>query len=140
MRITQGTFSYLPDLTDDQIKAQVQYCLEHDWPVSIEHTTDPHPRNVYWQMWGLPMFDLKDAAGVMAEINACRKTFPNHYIRVNGYDRRLGRQTTALSFLVNRPTPEAGFHVERTETEDRRIRYQLKHNSDDHPESGQLDR
>ena len=25
MRITQGTFSFLPDLTDDQVKAQVQY-------------------------------------------------------------------------------------------------------------------
>ena len=26
MRITQGCFSFLPDLTDEQISAQVQYC------------------------------------------------------------------------------------------------------------------
>ena len=26
---------------------------------SVEFTDDPHPRNVYWEMWGLPMFDLK---------------------------------------------------------------------------------
>ncbi|CAG0941678.1 partial ribulose-bisphosphate carboxylase small chain, partial [Anaerolineae bacterium] len=53
MRITQGTFSYLPDFTDEQIMAQVQYCLDNDWPVSVEYTDDPHPRNVYWDMWGL---------------------------------------------------------------------------------------
>ena len=35
MRITQGTFSFLPDLTDEQITAQVQYCLDNDWPVSV---------------------------------------------------------------------------------------------------------
>src|ERR1700681_2707232 len=46
MRITQGTFSYLPDLTDEQIKAQIEYCLKNDWAVSVEHTDDPHPRNV----------------------------------------------------------------------------------------------
>ena len=126
MRITQGTFSYLPDLTDEQIHAQVQYCLENDWPVSVEYTDDPHPRNVYWEMWGLPMFDLKDAAAIMLEINACRKTFPNHYVHVNGYDRRLGRQTTALSFLVNRPDEEPGFQVERQESADRQIRYILR--------------
>jgi ribulose-bisphosphate carboxylase small chain len=27
MRLTQGTFSFLPDLTDSQIEAQVRYCL-----------------------------------------------------------------------------------------------------------------
>ena len=29
MRITQGTFSFLPDLTDEQVDAQVRYALEH---------------------------------------------------------------------------------------------------------------
>lgn len=126
MRITQGTFSYLPDLTDEEIKAQVQYCLDNGWPVLIEYSDDPHPRNVYWEMWGLPLFDLKDAVAVMEEIQACRRAFPNHYIRVNGYDRSLGRQTTALSFIVNRPTDEPGFLLERTEGADRQIRYTLK--------------
>lgn len=126
MRVTQGAFSFLPDLTDDQIRAQVQYCLENGWPVSVEYTDDPHPRNFYWDMWGLPMFDLMDAAGVMQEIEACRKAFPNHYIRVNGYDRRLGRQTTALSFIVNRPTEEPGFYLERQEVADRQLRYTLR--------------
>lgn len=134
MRITQGTFSYLPDLDDDEIRAQVQYCLDNDWPVSVEHTDDPHPRNVYWTMWGNPMFDLRDPAGVMQEIAACRRAFPNHYVRVNGYDRRHGRQTTALSFIVNRPPREPGFRLERQETADRKVRYTLHAYATDRPE------
>jgi ribulose-bisphosphate carboxylase small chain len=133
MRITQGTFSYLPDLSDDEIKAQVQYCLDNGWPVSVEYTDDPHPRNVYWEMWGLPLFDIKDAAAVMAEVHACRQMFPNHYIRVNGYDRSLGRQTTALSFIINRPAEEPGFRLERTEAADRQIRYTLSPYAIDKP-------
>ena len=65
MRITQGTFSFLPDLTDEQITRQVQYCIDQGWAVNIEFTDDPHPRNTYWDMWAIPMFDIPDAAGVM---------------------------------------------------------------------------
>ena len=68
MRITQGTFSFLPDLTDEQIGKQVEYALQQGWAVSLEYTEDPHPRNVYWEMWGLPMFDLQDPAGVIGEL------------------------------------------------------------------------
>ena len=63
MRITQGTFSYLPDLTDEQITAQIQYASTTTGRSRSSTPTIPHPRNVYWDMWGLPMFDLKDAAG-----------------------------------------------------------------------------
>jgi len=125
MRITQGTFSYLPDLSDDEIRAQIQYCLGNGWAISVEHTDDPHPRNTYWTMWGNPMFDLKDAAAIMLEVNACRKTFPREYIKVNGYDSHYGRQTTALSFLVQRPPTEPGFRLERQESKDRVVRYAL---------------
>jgi ribulose-bisphosphate carboxylase small chain len=125
MRITQGAFSYLPDLTDEQIKAQIQYCLDNDWAISIEHTDDPHPRNIYWDMWALPMFDLKDPAAIMLELNACRKTFPHRYIKVNGYDRRYTKQTVALDFIVNRPANEPGFRLERQDAADRQVRYTL---------------
>lgn len=126
MRITQGTFSYLPDLSDEQIKAQVQYCLDNGWPIAIEYTDDPHPRNIYWEMFGLPMFDIKDPVAILQTINECRATFPRHYIRVNGYDRSLNRATTALQFLVNRPPDEPGFHLERQETSDRQVRYSIR--------------
>jgi ribulose-bisphosphate carboxylase small chain len=126
MRITQGTFSFLPDLTDAQIRAQVDYCLGNGWAVSVEHTDDPHPRNTYWEMFGLPMFDLKDAAGAMAEIAACRATFPEHYIRVNAFDATRGWETVRLSFVVNRPANEPGFRLVRTEAEGRTQRYSIE--------------
>ena len=126
MRITQGTFSYLPDFTEAEIAAQVQYCLANNWAVSVEYTDDPHPRNAYWEMWGLPMFDLKEATGVMMEIAACRQSFPNSYIKINGYDSSKGRQTTMLSVIVQRPEHEPGFALERTEGPDRRQRYAIR--------------
>ncbi|MCD0451895.1 ribulose bisphosphate carboxylase small subunit [Actinocorallia sp. API 0066] len=134
MRITQGTFSYLPDLSDAEITLQIAYALENDWPCSIEYTDDPHPRNDYWEMWGLPMFDLKDPAGVLLELNECRKTFPSHYIRLTAYDARYGRQTTALSFIVQRPAKEPGFRLTREESADRQVRYTLHAYAADRPE------
>ncbi len=102
-RITQGMFSYLPDLTDEEISAQIRYALGNGWAVSVESTDDPRPRNNYWDMWGLPMFDLTDPAAALVEANECRRTYPDRYIRVTAYDATHGRQTTAMSFLVNRP-------------------------------------
>lgn len=134
MRITQGTFSYLPDLTDEEITKQVAYALDRGWPCSVEFTDDPHPRNSYWEMWGLPMFDLADPAGVLYEVKECRKAYPNHYVRLNAYDANYGRQTTALSFIVQRPPVEPGFRLDREETSDRRIRYTLHSYATDRPE------
>ncbi|MGV9679969.1 ribulose bisphosphate carboxylase small subunit [Nocardia sp. NPDC003482] len=133
MFLRQGTFSHLPAFTDDEIAAQVRYALLNNWPVSIEYTDDPHPRNVYWEMWGLPLFDLDEPDGVLAEIAACRATFPRHYIRLTAYDARYGRQTTALSFLVARPPTEPGFRLTRTDGDDRRQRYQLHAYATDAP-------
>ncbi len=115
MRITQGAFSFLPDLTDEQISAQVEYCLGNNWAIGIEHTDDPHPRNNLWEMWGMPMFDLRDAAGVMMEMQACRQAFPNRYIRINAFDSTRGFETVRLSFIVNRPKGEPSFRISRTE-------------------------
>ena len=126
MRVTQGTFSFLPDLTDAQIAAQVEYCLQQGWAVSVEFTDDVHPRNTYWEMWGLPMFDLRDAAGVMSEINACRRAHPNTYVRVSGFDSTRGWETVRLSFIVQRPASEPGFRLERVEVEGRTTRYAVR--------------
>ena len=123
MRLRHGAFSYLPDLTDEEVAAQVRYALLHGWPVSIEYTDDPHPRNVYWEMWGLPMIDLTEPDGVMREIDACRSTFPDSYVRVQAYDARLGRQSVALHFLVQRPAREKDLALVRTENPDRTQRY-----------------
>jgi ribulose-bisphosphate carboxylase small chain len=125
MRITQGTFSYLPELTDEQIGKQITYALDHGWPISIEYTDDPHPRNAYWEMWGLPMFDEHDPVVILAELNRARAANPNLYIKVNAYDARYGRQTTALSFIAQRPAYEPGFRLDRQGGSDRRQRYTI---------------
>ena len=125
MDLRHGTFGHLPMLTDEEIALQVKYALDNEWPVSVEYTDDPHPRNVYWEMWGLPLFDLDEPDGVLTEINACRAAFPNHYVRVLAYDARLGRQTTAMQFLVQRPAEEPGFLLTRTEGSDRRQTYAI---------------
>jgi len=116
MRITQGCFSFLPDLTDEQIARQAQYCIDNGWAVNIEFTDDPHPRNTYWEMWGHPMFDIKDAAAVMFELNECRKVYgERHYIRMSGFDSRHGWESLRISFIVNRPREEPGFTLLRQE-------------------------
>jgi ribulose-bisphosphate carboxylase small chain len=129
MRITQGAFSFLPDFTDEEIDAQIRYSISHGWSLSIEYTDDPHPRNSYWEMWGLPRFDLTidQSDVVLREVRAAREAFPEAYIKVIAYDATRGRQTSALSFIVNRPTVEHGFKIERTDDRDRVQRYQLTH-------------
>ena len=133
-RITQGQFSFLPDLTDAQITAQIKYSLNNGWAVSVEYTDDPHPRNTYWEMFGPPMFDLKDPAGILMEINNCRKTFPNHYIRVMAFDSTRGVESPRMSYIVNRPKNEPGFGLVRQESEGRNIRYTVHSYATDKPE------
>lgn len=125
MRVTQGCFSFLPDLSDEQIAAQVEYCLNQDWAVGIEFSRDPHPRNTYWQMWGNPMFDLRDAAGVMMELRACRKANANTYIRINAFDSTRGWETVRMSFLASRPTSEPELEMTRLEVRGRTQAYQF---------------
>ena len=126
MRVTQGCFSFLPDLDDTQIAAQVEYCLRNEWAVGIEYTDDPHPRNTYWEMWGHPMFDNPDAAAVVYEVNECRKLHGGTYIRVIAFDASPGWESIRMSFVVNRPAVEPGFRLVRQEGEGRVVRYTIE--------------
>jgi ribulose-bisphosphate carboxylase small chain len=92
----------------------------------VEHTADPHPRDVYWEMWGIPMFDLRDAAGVMQEVKACREAFPGDYVKVNAFDSTGGWETVRLSFLVARPPVEASYELLRGEGPGRTVRYDIR--------------
>lgn len=126
MRLTQGTFSFLPDLSDSQIIAQIQYCLDRGWALGIEYTDDPHPRNTYWEMFGPPMFDVQDAAAIMGEVKNCRNTFPEHYIKLTAFDSAHGTESVVLAFIVNRPETEPGFRLVRTEGAGRAVRYSIE--------------
>ena len=158
-RLTQGQFSFLPDLSDAEIALQVEYGLNRGYAWSVEYTDDPHPRNTYWEMFGMPMFDLTeppgslrspppegaqparerpvagcDAAGVLQELNECRKAFPNHYIRLMAFDSTRGVESIAMSFIVNRPAQEPGFGLARTEMAGRQMRYRISSYATDRPE------
>jgi ribulose-bisphosphate carboxylase small chain len=126
MRLTQGTFSFLPDLSDAEIRAQIDYALAQGWSCSVEYTDDPHPRNTFWEMWCAPLFDLKDAAGVMQELDACRKAKPGAYVKVNAFDSTQGFESMRLSFIVQRPKEERGFELGRSEGAGRNQRYAMR--------------
>ena len=134
-RITQGQFSFLPELSDAEITLQIEYGLAKGYAWSVEYTDDPHPRNTYWEMFGMPMFDLKDAAGVLMEVNDCRKAFPSHYIRLMAFDSTRGVESIAMSFIVNRPANEPGFVLERQEIGGRSMRYTTRGYGADKPEA-----
>ena len=133
--LTQGQFSFLPPLTDKQISAQLKYALKNGWAIGVEYTDDPHPRNTYWEMFGNPMFDLKDPAGILMEINSCRKTFPNHYIRVTAFNSTRGVESRTMSYIVNRPKKEPGFGLVRQEGAGRSVSYTIHSYATDKPEA-----
>ena len=78
-------------------------------------------------MWGLPLFDTKveDAENIMREVRAAREAFPEHYVKLIAYDPTYGRQTTALSFIVNRPSVERPFRLDRIQGPGRVNSYRL---------------
>jgi ribulose-bisphosphate carboxylase small chain len=125
-RVTQGAFSLLPDLNDDQIKKQIEYCIKSGFSVGIEWTDDPHPRNCYWELWGLPLFDIPDSATILYELKEARKAHPNKYIKINAFNNARGVESTALSFITDRPKYEPGFYLVRQEMSGRSIAYTIQ--------------
>ncbi len=134
-KLTQGQLSFLHELTDAEISLQIKYGLSKGYAWSVEYTDDAHPRNTYWDMFGMPMFDLQDPAGVLMEVNNCRKTFPNHYIRLMAFDSTRGIESVAMSFIVHRPANEPGFRLDRQEVNGRSLRYTTHTYAADKPEN-----
>jgi ribulose-bisphosphate carboxylase small chain len=126
MKLTQGCFSFLPDLNQEQLASQIQYAIDNSWAVSIEYTDDPHPRNSYWSLWGLPLFDVQDPAAVLFEIKECCKEHVNHYVKVSAFDNTRGTESCVCSFIVHRPSFEPGFRLVRQEVEGRRMVYTVE--------------
>jgi len=93
-----GTFSYLPEMDTARVRKQIEYIVEQNWNPVIEHVETDRATEHYWYMWKLPLFGEHDVDAIFAEINACRKKFPGHYVRVVGYDN--GRQTQGARIVV----------------------------------------
>ena len=95
------TLSYLPPLSDAQMRRQIQYILEQGYIAGVEFSETSEPEMHYWTMWKLPLFNARSVEDVLMEIQACRSEFPNCFIRVMGFDNV--EQCQVLSFIVNKP-------------------------------------
>jgi ribulose-bisphosphate carboxylase small chain len=126
MKLTQGCFSFLPDQTHHQNTNQKNNPKQNSWAISIEYTDDPHPRNNYWEMWGLPLFDIKDPAAVLFELNMCRKAKPNYYVKMVAFDNTRGVESSVMSYIVQRPSYEPGFRLVRQEVAGRKLVYTIE--------------
>jgi len=129
VRITQGVFSYLPMLNDQQIEKQIEYCISKGWAINLEFTKDPHPRNIYWELWGLPLFDVTNVQDVMYELNECCLVNFDHYIKMQAFDASKGCESCVFSCLVDRPVHEPKVYLQRTEVEGRFQRYSINYSS-----------
>ena len=102
---------------------------------SVEFTDDPHPRNVYWEMWGLPHVRPRRAGGGAAGGQRLPGGLPEHYVRVSAYDASLGRQTTAIASSCSRRPRSRASGSTAQEAADRRIRYTLHPYAADRPQA-----
>ncbi|KAA0444719.1 MAG: ribulose bisphosphate carboxylase small subunit [Candidatus Thioglobus sp.] len=80
------TFSYLPTMTDEQTRQQIQYIVDKGWNPSIEHTEPEHASDSYWYMWKLPMFGETDVEAIMQELDNCHTAHPDNHVRLLGLD------------------------------------------------------
>ncbi|MEJ1158194.1 ribulose bisphosphate carboxylase small subunit [Prosthecomicrobium sp. N25] len=126
MKITQGLFTFLPELTEDQIRRQVEYCLANDWVISIDMTDEIESRATYWESWGDHDVAAGGVAGVMEAIRVCRNANPRHHVRISAHDSSRGFEEVRLSFIINRPREASVFRMERPEFANRAPRYRVQ--------------
>merc|ERR1711987_3206 len=62
-------------------------------------------------MWGLPLFDIKDPAAILFEINMCRKAKPNYYVKIAAFDNTRGVESCVLSFIRSASCLRAWFQT-----------------------------
>nr|CAH59404.1 Rubisco SSU [Plantago major] len=107
------TLSYLPDLTVEQLAKEIDYLLRSKWIPCLEFELEHgfvYRENArspgyydgrYWTMWKLPMFGCTDASQVIAELEECKKEYPNAWVRIIGFDNV--RQVQCISFIASKP-------------------------------------
>ncbi len=95
---TLETFGFLPKLTQDEIYDQIAYLLSQGWTPAIEHEHPSGANQHYWTMWKLPMFGTTDLNAVVDELDACRRSYPDHHVRLIGYDNYT--QSQGVCFVV----------------------------------------
>merc|ERR1719263_2420088 len=103
------TLSYLPQLTQEQIRQQIDYILIHGWTPCVEFSDDGdiylntrmgpgYYDNRYWTMYKLPLFGCTDSNQVLREVSNCINEFPHSHVRIIGFDSH--RQVQTAGFRV----------------------------------------
>ncbi|KAL1323176.1 hypothetical protein HN51_068240 [Arachis hypogaea] len=107
------TLSYLPDLTDEQLRKEVDYLLRKGWVPCLEfelehgfvyrenHRSPGYYDGRYWTMWKLPMFGCTDSGQVIKELQEAKAAYPSAFIRIIGFDNV--RQVQCISFIAYKP-------------------------------------
>ena len=95
---TLETFGFLPKMTQEEVYDQIAYIIDQGWTPAIEHEHPSRSFNHYWTMWKLPFFGETDLARVVAELEACRRSYPDHHVRLLGYDNYT--QSQGAAFVV----------------------------------------
>lgn len=93
---TLETFGFLPKLTQEEIQAQIAYIIANGWTPAIEHEHPSQATDHYWTMWKLPMFGERDIGRVLNELEECGRAYPDHHIRLLGYDNYTQCQGSAF--------------------------------------------
>merc|ERR1712054_24722 len=105
------TLSYLPQLTNNDIRKQIEFVISNNWTPSLEFSEDGdiylntrmgpgYYDNRYWSMHKLPMFGCSNSESVVQEIENCKREFPTSKIRVLGFDSK--RQVQTCGFIVRK--------------------------------------
>ncbi len=94
------TFSYLPEMSEEEIRREVQYIVDQGWQPAVEHTEPGRAMDHYWYMWKLPMFGETDVDTILAEAKKCHEANPGDHVKVIGYDPF--KQTQGTAFVVYR--------------------------------------
>ncbi len=95
---TLETFGFLPSMSQDEIHQQIAYIIAQGWTPAIEHEHPSQADSDYWTMWKLPFFGETNLGNVVSELEACHRAYPDHHIRLIGYDNYT--QSQGLSFVV----------------------------------------
>merc|ERR1712054_151994 len=105
------TLSYLPQLSNDDIRKQIDYMIRNNWAPALEFSDDGdvylntrmgpgYYDNRYWSLYKLPMFGCTDPSEVIREIESCKREFPNAKVRVIAFDSK--RQVQTAGFIVRK--------------------------------------
>lgn len=95
---TLETFGFLPKLTQEEVHMQIAYIISQGWSPAIEHEHPSNSTSVYWTMWKLPFFGETSMETVIDELETCRRSYPDHHVRLIGYDSYT--QSQGVCFVV----------------------------------------